>query len=176
VVLIYNPVALSTVYGEQARLLSADQAQPEVLGAVGAGATGAMAVAMPIVPQIPLVLVVDDSITVRRVTQRLLQREGYRVSMAADGLQALERLADEKPAVVLSDIEMPRMDGFDLARNIRGDARLKDLPIIMITSRIAEKHREHAKELGVDHYLGKPYSEEELLSLVKHYCSNLLAV
>ena len=71
--------------------------------------------------------------------------------------------------MVLSDIEMPRMDGFDLARNIRGDARLKDLPIIMITSRIAEKHREHAIELGVDHYLGKPYSEEELLSLVKHY-------
>jgi chemosensory pili system protein ChpA (sensor histidine kinase/response regulator) len=63
------------------------------------------------------------------------------------------------------------MDGFDLARNIRGDARLKDLPIIMITSRIAEKHREHAIELGVDHYLGKPYSEEELLSLVKHYCA-----
>jgi chemosensory pili system protein ChpA (sensor histidine kinase/response regulator) len=124
---------------------------------------------VPTAPQIPLILVVDDSITVRRVTQRLLQREGYRVALAADGLQALERLAEEKPTVVLSDIEMPRMDGFDLARNIRGDARLKDLPIIMITSRIAEKHREHAKELGVDHYLGKPYSEEELLSLVKHY-------
>jgi chemosensory pili system protein ChpA (sensor histidine kinase/response regulator) len=68
---------------------------------------------------------------------------------------------------------MPRMDGFDLARNIRGDQRLKHLPIIMITSRIAEKHREHAKELGVDHYLGKPYSEEELLSLVKHYSGAL---
>ena len=122
-----------------------------------------------------LVLVVDDSITVRRVTQRLLQREGYRVSLAADGLQALERLADERPTVVLSDIEMPRMDGFDLARNIRGDARLKDLPIVMITSRIAEKHREHAKELGVNHYLGKPYSEEELLSLVRHYSSAAIA-
>ena len=168
VVLIYNPVALTTVYGEQARLLSADQAQPEVLER--AGAVGGLP-AVPAVPQIPLILVVDDSITVRRVTQRLLQREGYRVALAADGLQALERLAEEKPTVVLSDIEMPRMDGFDLARNIRGDRRLKDLPIIMITSRIAEKHREHAKELGVDHYLGKPYSEEELLSLVKHYCS-----
>ena len=72
--------------------------------------------------------------------------------------------------VVLSDIEMPRMDGFDLARNIRGDSRLKALPIIMITSRIAEKHREHAKELGVDHYLGKPYSEDELMGLVRYYC------
>jgi len=71
--------------------------------------------------------------------------------------------------VVLSDIEMPRMDGFDLARNIRSDDRLKHLPIVMITSRIAEKHRQHAKELGVDHYLGKPYSEEELLSLVREY-------
>ncbi|HSI55738.1 MAG TPA: Hpt domain-containing protein [Ramlibacter sp.] len=167
VVLIYNPVALTTVYGEQARQLSADRAQPDMLEQAGQPAVPV--IAAPVVPQIPLILVVDDSITVRRVTQRLLQREGYRVSMAADGLQALERLAEERPTVVLSDIEMPRMDGFDLARNIRGDTRLKDLPIIMITSRIAEKHREHAKELGVDHYLGKPYSEEELLSLVKHY-------
>jgi chemosensory pili system protein ChpA (sensor histidine kinase/response regulator) len=170
VVLIYNPVALTTVYGEQARLLSADHAQPEVLEQAG-GSGPLDATGVPAAPQIPLILVVDDSITVRRVTQRLLQREGYRVSLAADGLQALERLAEEKPAVVLSDIEMPRMDGFDLARNIRGDARMAKLPIIMITSRIAEKHREHAKELGVDHYLGKPYSEEELLSLVKHYSS-----
>jgi len=70
---------------------------------------------------------------------------------------------------VVSDIEMPRMDGFDLVRNIRADARLADLPVIMITSRIAEKHREHARELGVDHYLGKPYSEDELLVLVARY-------
>jgi chemosensory pili system protein ChpA (sensor histidine kinase/response regulator) len=173
VVLIYNPVALATVYGEQARRLSADHAQPDMLGQAATG--GIDQPVVPAAPQIPLILVVDDSITVRRVTQRLLQREGYRVALAADGLQALERLAEERPTVVLSDIEMPRMDGFDLARIIRGDVRLKDLPIIMITSRIAEKHREHAKELGVDHYLGKPYSEEELLSLVKHY-SNATAV
>jgi len=70
---------------------------------------------------------------------------------------------------VLSDIEMPRMDGFDLVRNIRADERLRDLPVIMITSRIAEKHREHAKELGVDHYLGKPYAEDELLALIQRY-------
>jgi chemosensory pili system protein ChpA (sensor histidine kinase/response regulator) len=169
VVLIYNPVALSAVYGDQARQLSADPAQPEVLEA-GSNTSLPVAPVMQAPPQIPMVLVVDDSITVRRVTQRLLAREGYRVTMAADGLQALERLADELPTVVLSDIEMPRMDGFDLARNIRADARLKHLPIIMITSRIAEKHREHAMELGVNNYLGKPYSEEELLSLVRHYC------
>ena len=123
----------------------------------------------PPVPQVPLVLVVDDSITVRRVTQRRLAREGYRVALAADGIQALAKLAEERPAVVLSDIEMPRMDGFDLARNIRADQRWAQLPIVMITSRIAEKHREHARELGVNHYLGKPYSEEELLRLVRSY-------
>ena len=131
-----------------------------------AGAAGAPA---SIHSDIPLVLVVDDSITVRRVTQRLLQREGYRVALAADGLQGLERLQGERPAVVLSDIEMPRMDGFDFVRNIRADEHLRDLPVIMITSRIAEKHREHARELGVNHYLGKPYSEEELLGLIKEY-------
>jgi chemosensory pili system protein ChpA (sensor histidine kinase/response regulator) len=170
VVLIYNPVALASVYGDQARAL-----RLTALQATGAGVNSQAGAAMPSmmagVTQVPLIMVVDDSITVRRVTQRLLKREGYRVVMAADGLQALERLQDEKPAVVLSDIEMPRMDGFDLARNIRADVNLKDLPIIMITSRIADKHREHARELGVDHYLGKPYSEDELLRLVRNYCT-----
>ena len=169
VVLIYNPVALATVYGDQVRAASADMAPaPDTPAASGTGkAVVSQQLSGP--SQVPLVLVVDDSITVRRVTQRLLQREGYRVALAADGLQALERLQEERPTVVLSDIEMPRMDGFDLARNIRADGALRDLPIIMITSRIAEKHREHAMELGVNHYLGKPYSDEELLSLIQHY-------
>lgn len=117
----------------------------------------------------PLILVVDDSLTVRRVTQRMLVREGYRVALAKDGMDALERLVEELPQVVLTDIEMPRMDGFDLVRNIRGDTRLRNLPVIMITSRIAQKHRDYATELGVDHYLGKPYSEEDLLALIGHY-------
>ena len=163
VILIYNPVALASVYGEQARLLrvtptrsTGEAGVPEKLMSTAGG-------------QSPLILVVDDSITVRRVTQRLLKREGFRVALAADGLQALERLQEEKPMLVLSDIEMPRMDGFDLVRNIRADAKLRDLPIIMITSRIAEKHREHARALGVDHYLGKPYSEDELVGLVRQY-------
>lgn len=173
VALIYNPVALAAVHGEQARQR---QAAALVAPAHAASATAdqdapqvPMPVLAPVAPQVPLVLVVDDSITVRRVTQRLLQREGYRVSLAADGLQALERLQQERPSVVLSDIEMPRMDGFDLARNIRADAALAELPIIMITSRIAEKHRDYARTLGVNHYLGKPYSEEELLRLVRAY-------
>ena len=129
----------------------------------------------PAAPAAPLVLVVDDSLTVRRVTQRLLVREGYRVVLAKDGLDALERLAEEKPQIVLSDIEMPRMDGFDLVRNMRADARLADLPVIMITSRIAQKHRDDAAELGVDHYLGKPYSEEDLLALVGRYTASAAA-
>jgi chemosensory pili system protein ChpA (sensor histidine kinase/response regulator) len=167
VVLIYNPVALSSVYGERARVLA--QQSERSTDAMDSGGVASVQTLPVTADQLPLVLVVDDSITVRRVTQRLLKREGYRVAVAADGLQALERLMEERPAVVLSDIEMPRMDGFDLARNIRNDARLKDLPIIMITSRIAQKHRDHAKELGVDHYLGKPYSEDELLALVQRY-------
>ncbi|MDD2609677.1 MAG: Hpt domain-containing protein [Giesbergeria sp.] len=168
VVLIYNPVALVTVYGERVRA-ALQAVSPAVQAGVATATASAKPAAMTAAPQVPLVLVVDDSITVRRVTQRLLQREGYRVSLAADGLQALERLQEERPTVVLSDIEMPRMDGFDLARNIRMDEKLQGLPIIMITSRIAQKHQEHAMELGVNHYLGKPYSDEELMSLVKHY-------
>jgi len=164
VALIYNPVALATLYGDAAR---AGQLAQRRADAGQAPAGPAFIDAPP--PAAPLVLVVDDSLTVRRVTQRLLVREGYRVTLAKDGLDALERLAEEVPSIVLSDIEMPRMDGFDLVRNIRADARLRELPVIMITSRIAQKHRDHAAELGVDHYLGKPYSEEDLLALVGRY-------
>jgi len=97
------------------------------------------------------------------------------VHLAKDGLEAMERLAeDELPAVVLSDIEMPRMDGFDLVRNLRADSRLATLPVIMITSRIAQKHRDYAHQLGVDDYLGKPYDEELLLSLIARYTARLL--
>lgn len=164
VVLIYNPVALAVTYGSQALAFSLTPTEP---GApLNQGAIGAA----PAAPKVPLVLVVDDSITVRRVTQRLLKREGFRVALAADGLHALEMLQAEKPSVVLTDIEMPRMDGFDLVRNIRADARLAAMPIIMITSRIAEKHRDYALELKVDHYLGKPYPEDELIALVRQYC------
>ena len=170
VVLIYNPVALAAVYGKQARTWSEDYM------AQGAGSPTANMAPLLAAPRSPLILVVDDSITVRRATQRLLLRDGYRVAMAADGLQALEKLQEEIPAVVLSDIEMPRMDGFDLARNIRADARTKNLPIIMITSRIAGKHNEYAVELGVNHYLGKPYAEDELLRLLRQYCAVQTAV
>jgi chemosensory pili system protein ChpA (sensor histidine kinase/response regulator) len=170
VALIYNPVALATLYGEAAR-----EATRAAMHAPQPQAGTPAADAPPAVAEAPLVMVVDDSLTVRRVTQRLLLREGYRVVLAKDGLDALERLAENVPQIVLSDIEMPRMDGFDLVRNMRADARLRDLPVIMITSRIAQKHRDYAAELGVDHYLGKPYSEEDLLALIARYTRNRVA-
>ena len=166
VALIYNPVALATLYGDAARAATAASLVAPPADQPAEAAAGSVA---------PLVMIVDDSLTVRRVTQRLLVREGYRVVVAKDGLEALEKLAEERPAVLLSDIEMPRMDGFDLARNVRSDSRLAHLPIIMITSRIAQKHRDVAAELGVDHYLGKPYSEEDLLALVARYTAAAVA-
>ena len=92
-----------------------------------------------------------------------------RLDCVHDGVDALERLIEVMPDVVLSDVEMPRMDGFDLVRNIRADNRLKQLPVIMITSRTADKHRNYALEIGANHYLGKPYDEDELLRLIESY-------
>ena len=117
----------------------------------------------------PIVMVVDDSLTVRRVTQRFLTREGYQVMLAKDGVDALEQLQTVTPHLMLVDIEMPRMDGFDLTRNVRDDIRTRHIPIIMITSRTATKHRNYAMELGVNEYLGKPYRETDLLGFVAAY-------
>jgi chemosensory pili system protein ChpA (sensor histidine kinase/response regulator) len=111
-------------------------------------------------------LVVDDSITVRRVTQRLLERNGMRVLTARDGVEAVELLAEHVPDVILLDIEMPRMDGYEVAAHVRADPRLREVPIIMITSRVGEKHRARAIELGVDDYLGKPYQESQLIDAI----------
>jgi chemosensory pili system protein ChpA (sensor histidine kinase/response regulator) len=112
-------------------------------------------------------LVVDDSITVRRVTQRLLERNGMRVLTAKDGVDAVSILQDNLPDIILLDIEMPRMDGYEVAAHVRNDPRLKDIPIVMITSRVSEKHRARAIELGVDDYLGKPYQENQLLDAIE---------
>jgi len=113
------------------------------------------------------IMVVDDSVTVRKVTGRFLEREGFRVITAKDGVEALQLLQDHIPDVMLLDIEMPRMDGFEVAKNIRTSSRLRDIPIIMITSRTGEKHREHAFELGVNKYMGKPYQEDLLLTNIQ---------
>jgi len=115
------------------------------------------------------VMVVDDSLTVRKITGRLLEREGYQVLAAKDGVEALEQLSDVVPDVMLVDIEMPRMDGFDLTRNVRADPRLKSVPIIMITSRTADKHRAYAQEVGANVFLGKPYQEDQLLAHIASF-------
>ena len=114
----------------------------------------------------PLVMVVDDSITVRRVTERFLERNGMRVITAKDGLDAISVLRDQKPEVILLDIEMPRMDGYEFASHVRNDARMSDVPIIMITSRVGDKHRARAIELGVNDYLGKPFQDSKLLESI----------
>jgi chemosensory pili system protein ChpA (sensor histidine kinase/response regulator) len=165
IVLILNPVQLAQ-HVERDRL-HAVVSEPQIGGAV-AELTLQQPVpsrAEPVagLETLPTIMVVDDSLTVRRVTQRLLTREGYQVVLAKDGVDALQQLQDYTPDVMLVDIEMPRMDGFDLTRNVRGDERYAAIPIIMITSRTADKHRDFAMELGVNVYLGKPFQEEELL-------------
>ncbi|MGH8215429.1 MAG: hybrid sensor histidine kinase/response regulator, partial [Rhodanobacteraceae bacterium] len=114
-----------------------------------------------------MVMVVDDSITMRKVTTRVLEREQLEVVTAKDGMDALEKLQERVPDAMLLDIEMPRMDGYELATHMKNDARFRHVPIIMITSRTGEKHRQRALEIGVERYLGKPYSEADLLHHVK---------
>jgi len=110
-----------------------------------------------------IVMVVDDSITIRKVTERMLSRHNMKVVTAKDGIDALAQLQEIKPDVMLLDIEMPRMDGYEVATHIRNDERLKDLPIIMITSRSGAKHKDKAMAIGVNKYLGKPYQEDDLI-------------
>jgi len=116
--------------------------------------------------QRPLAMVVDDSITVRRVMERFLERNGLRVVTAKDGLDAISVLQDHKPDIILLDIEMPRMDGYEFATHVRNDDRVSDVPIIMITSRVGDKHRARAIEIGVNDYLGKPYQDSQLLDAI----------
>ena len=113
------------------------------------------------------ILVVDDSVTVRKVTSRFLERQGFNVVLAKDGIDALEILQEMTPDLMLLDIEMPRMDGFEVATQVRDNGRLQHLPIIMITSRTGEKHRERALEIGVNDYMGKPFQENQLLDKIQ---------
>ncbi|MBQ0764120.1 Hpt domain-containing protein [Marinobacter psychrophilus] len=114
-----------------------------------------------------LVMVVDDSVTVRKVTSRLLERNGMEVITAKDGLDAVTQLQDYRPDIILLDIEMPRMDGFEVAGFVRHDDVLRNTPICMITSRTGEKHRERALAIGVNEYLGKPFQEATLLEAIR---------
>jgi len=152
VVLIIDAPALVT---NRARRLAVEAVQPDEVAAV------------PLADERQTVMVVDDSITIRRVTQRLLERAGFRVVLAKDGLDAMAQLHSEIPAAMLLDIEMPRADGFEVATFVRNNERLKALPIVMITSRSGEKHRARARQLGVNRYVIKPYQEEQLLAEVR---------
>ncbi|MEO7727671.1 MAG: Hpt domain-containing protein [Burkholderiales bacterium] len=146
IVMILNPVLLSERTGVELSVPAPVAAEPATA---------------------PVIMVVDDSLTVRNITGALLEREGYRVTTAKDGIDALEKLNDALPDVMLLDIEMPRMDGFELAGKLRDDTRTRGIPIIMITSRTAGKHRQHAMQLGIDAFLGKPYQEAALLMQIK---------
>ena len=165
-------VAGATVMPDGAIVLIINPAQLAHRAGLPAVRTSVPEVTAPAASRVaPLVMVVDDSITVRKITGRLLEREGYRVMTAKDGVDALEQLKGELPSVMLVDIEMPRMDGFDLARNLRGDPRTMDIPIIIISSRTAPKHRSRASELGVNVFLGKPYEEGELMRHVAAFAA-----
>ncbi|GGP26023.1 Hpt domain-containing protein [Silvimonas amylolytica] len=153
IVLIMNPLAL-LAHGEVATV------QKEVTVQSSAPAQ---------LQTTPVVMVVDDSLTVRKITSRLLAREGFQVQTAKDGVDALQQLVDLKPAVMLVDIEMPRMDGFEFTRNVRANDDTRHIPIIMITSRTAEKHRNYAFELGVNVFLGKPFQEDELMGHIRSF-------
>ena len=117
----------------------------------------------------PLVMVVDDSLTMRRVSQRLLERQGYAVTLARHGIEALEQLQELRPVAMLLDIEMPRMDGLELLTRLRADQRFESIPVAMITSRTAERHRQRAMALGANAYFGKPYREQELIAWLSQW-------
>ncbi|PWT73702.1 MAG: hypothetical protein C5B46_05105 [Proteobacteria bacterium] len=151
IVLLINPVELA------GKILTADG--DPLLAAQAASAARRQ----------PLILVVDDSLTVRKVTGRLLTRSGYEVATAKDGVDALNQLETRMPDAMLVDIEMPRMDGFELTKHVRGASRWSQIPILMVTSRDAAKHRTYAFELGVNAFLGKPYQEEELLAQLERF-------
>ncbi|MDR1368198.1 MAG: response regulator, partial [Candidatus Accumulibacter sp.] len=153
VVLILNPIALGA-RGAGSADLPAERAPTEDAAAHGGPST---------------IMVVDDSLTIRKIANRLLSRNGYQTLLARDGIEALELLRDRIPDIMLVDIEMPRMDGFELTRAVRASDRLRNIPIIMITSRTSDKHRNYAFEIGVNHFLGKPFQEDELLELIARH-------
>jgi chemosensory pili system protein ChpA (sensor histidine kinase/response regulator) len=156
VVLILNPVQL--VHREQPAIEVTRAPAPQAVTPAAVERSG-----------VPLVMVVDDSLTVRKITSRMLSREGFEVATAKDGVDALQQLQDIHPDCILLDVEMPRMDGFEFARHLRADQATRAIPVIMITSRTADKHKNHALELGVNEYMGKPYQEDQLLALIRRY-------
>ena len=154
IILIINPV----------KLMQRENAQEIFTSPPVSAAT-----TQPETPTRPTIMVVDDSLTVRKVTSRLLEREGCEVLIAKEGLSAIKLLQDVTPDVMLVDLEMPQMNGFELIRNVRNNPKTADMPIIIISSRTAEKHRKMANELGVNVFLGKPYNEKDLLEHINQF-------
>ena len=156
----------ATVLGDGAIVLVINPVQLANREALSIGAIKVTTFA-PAVEQVKQVaLVVDDSLTMRKVLSRVLEREGFEVATANDGMDAVQKLQLLKPDIILTDIEMPRMDGFEFSRHVRDNAKTSDIPLIVISSRTAEKHRNVAKELGVNAFLGKPVQDEELIEQV----------
>lgn len=158
----------ATIMGDGSVVLIIDLAMLIHLSATTSSDNVDIVTSVPAVPDkvedtTPLVMVVDDSITVRKVTTRLLERHEMRVVAAKDGVDALAQLQETVPDIMLLDVEMPRMDGFELATNMRNDERLREIPIIMITSRTGQKHRDRAASIGVNIYMGKPFTETDLM-------------
>ena len=166
---------ISTVRGVSGATILGDGRVVMILDVAALLRTGAAAVmaqveemlARPLQTQGITVMVVDDSITVRKVTTRLLERNDMNVITAKDGVDAVSKLQEHVPDIMLLDIEMPRMDGFELATHVRNEQRLRNIPIIMITSRTGDKHRQRAMEIGVNRYLGKPFQEADLLENIR---------
>jgi len=152
----------ATITGDGSVVVILDAA-PLVRRYIAQPALAAAAAAPAELRHVPLVMVVDDSLTMRKVTGRVLERHNFEVTTARDGVEALERLEERVPDLMLLDIEMPRMDGYELATAMKADPRFADVPIVMITSRTGEKHRQRALEIGVQRYMGKPYQELDLM-------------
>lgn len=177
VVLIINPIPIAQRFGlSELGALPVAPKQESNLDKEMSGSVKTSISKAASLHTLPVVMVVDDSLTVRRISERLLTRAGYQVVLAKDGVDALRQLQEVAPDVMLVDIEMPRMDGFDLTRNVRSDPRYAKLPIIMITSRTADKHRNVAIQLGVNVFLGKPFQDEELLDHIKNFVSDKILV
>jgi chemosensory pili system protein ChpA (sensor histidine kinase/response regulator) len=166
-------VSGATILGDGRVVLILDVAGLIRLAATVQSAANIEQLETPVVEEkVTTVMVVDDSITIRKVTSRMLERNNYSVITAKDGVDAVSQLQELKPDLFLLDIEMPRMDGYELATHIRNNDRLKEIPIIMITSRTGEKHRQRALGIGVNKYLGKPYQETDLLENIKEVLSH----
>jgi chemosensory pili system protein ChpA (sensor histidine kinase/response regulator) len=157
--LLINPLSLLQLHG--------DSNKTNHLSSLVTQTTQPVASILGASSQQHTILVVDDSLTIRKVSEKLLRKEGYQVLLAKDGVEALQIMQTTTPDCMLVDIEMPRMDGFDLTRNVRYSDTLKNIPIIMISSRSAEKHQEQAKKLGVNLYLSKPFQEKQLLASIE---------